>query len=190
MKHILAIALTVTAVAACATLDREDGSPFYGDDVAAIAIGIDGANEAGILIIEAGNISADGVALIVNASNATAASLIELDTLNDAYEAGSTTSYDVVGAVTATLRTLPTLYALTEVDGSPFSGQDWTVIVGSLFASSYPEMVDLRDMIRAAETEGTTLTQDQVQVFVDNVVGSNARLQAATDAYAVTAGGG
>ena len=188
MKRILAVALTALTLTACATLDRDDGAPFYGDDVAAIAIAIDGANEAGILIIEAGNISRDGVALIAAASNATASSLVQLDALNDAYEAGATTSYDVVGAVTATLRTLPTLYALTEIEGSPFSGQDWSVIVSSLFASTYPEMADLRALIREAEAAGTTLTSEQVQVFVDNALGSNARLIAAADAF--LAGGG
>lgn len=180
----------VLLLAGCASLDREDGAPFYGDDVAAIAIGVDGANEAAILIVEAANISTDGVSLIVNASSATVASLVELDALNDAYRAGTTTSYDVVGAVTSTLRTLPTLYALTEIDGSPFSGQDWAVIVGSLFASSYPEMDDLRAAIRDAEAAGEVLDPAIVQLFVDNAIGSNARLRAAAEAHLTATEGG
>ncbi|MEM7428641.1 MAG: hypothetical protein AAF441_21335 [Pseudomonadota bacterium] len=178
MKRILALVAVVATLTlgACASLDREDGSAYFGDDIAILAVAVDAANEAGILVIQAGNLEPEEIVRVQEASANAVNALYELYLFNGSYERGEGTQYNVIGTVPSVLATLRSLHSVTRIDGSPLSGTDWIQVISQLLVGSYPEMADLRAAIRAAEASGTTLDPAVVQTMIDNTFGSLERL--------------
>ncbi|MEO1200055.1 MAG: hypothetical protein AAFX39_12615 [Pseudomonadota bacterium] len=183
MKRILALALTALTLGACAALEHDDGRTFWGDDVAAVGVWVDLANTAGVLILEAGNVSPEDAALIVNASQRGSDLLAAFNDLNIRYETDGDITYAINDAFAASVRSLTAFVSLLDVEGSPLSGVHWSTIATSLFAGTFPEMHDLNALIREAGEEGRVLTQVEIQVFVDNAFGSTALVVAAGASY-------
>lgn len=166
-----ALVTTLTA-ASCVPDDETD----YGLYVGVAAVGVDVANEVGIQIALAGNISEAGMQQILLASDNVTNALGNCYGILESARAGEDTTFNVVGCVTNTLSALESLFALADVEGSPFSGQSTAAVIGSLFATTYPEMNMLRTEYEAAQEMDMPLPLEVVETFVLNAVGSNERL--------------
>lgn len=176
LRNLALAALMLVGLSACASLDRQDGAAYFGDDIATLAVAVDAANEAGIVVIQAGNLEPEEIVLIQEAGATAVNALYELHLLNGAYERGEATNYNVIGSISGLLATLPAFYSLTDIDGSPLRGTEWVSVVTQLLAGSYPEMADLRAAIRAAQAAGGVLDPSIIQTMVDNAQGSLDRL--------------
>jgi len=168
-------------LSACAMTGDGASDPDYGFWLAVTAVGVDLANDAGVLIAEAGNISPAGMFQIEYTSDQVTAALEQCYNIFENVEAGFDVTFNVTGCVVTTLNALEGLFRLTDVEGSPFSGQSTAQVIGSLFAMVYPEAAALRDVYETAQAEDRALTAEEVRPFIQNAVGSNIRLGDAID---------